>query len=141
MWQYDVILQPAEYEQAEKQFVSGHPQEAFQAIAWDQKAGMQGYAPALLNLGWHYDNGRGVEKDTQKALEYYQKAAKKGNTTAMYNLVNLYRKGVGTEKSPEQAAEWYLKALQQQYNKVSETYEEILAELLVLDDDTVIWPD
>ena len=119
----------------------GVPQNDEKAIAWYQKAAMQGYAPALLNLGWHYDNGRGVEKDTQKALEYYQKAAKKGNTTAMYNLVNLYRKGVGTEKSPEQAAEWYLKALQQQYNKVSETYEEILAELLVLDDDTVIWPD
>ena len=119
----------------------GIPQDDAKAIAWYQKAAMQGYAPALLNLGWHYDNGRGVEEDTQKALEYYQNAAQKGNTTAMYNLVNLYRKGIGTEKSPEQAAEWYLKALQQQYSKVSEMYEEILAKLLVLNDDAVIWPE
>ncbi len=119
----------------------GVPQDDTKAIAWYQKAAKQGYAPALLNLGWHYDNGRGVAEDTQKALEYYQKAAEKGNITAMYNLVNMYRKGVGTEKSPEQAAEWYLKALQQQYSEVSETYVEILTEILALDDDTVIWPD
>ena len=40
-------------------------------------------AKAMTNLGWLYENGRGVAQDYGKACEWYQKAADAGNAYAM----------------------------------------------------------
>jgi len=39
------------------------------AAEWWSKAAAQGHAAAQCDLGWAYDNGRGVPKDTSKAVE------------------------------------------------------------------------
>lgn len=38
---------------------------------WWHKASAQGHAAAQCDLGWAYDNGRGVPKDSAKAVELY----------------------------------------------------------------------
>jgi hypothetical protein len=61
---------------------------------------------AYNNLGWMYQRGLGVEKDTKKALDYYQKAADKGDTAAMVNIGNYYE----ASKDYKEAGKWYLLA-------------------------------
>lgn len=61
---------------------------------------------AYNNVGWMYDNGFGVQKNTDKALEYYNIASDKGCTTAMINLGNYYER----IKKYEIAMKWYEKA-------------------------------
>jgi hypothetical protein len=45
------------------------------AAQWYQKAADQGYAPAQINLGSLYEQGKGVPKDPQQALSWYRKAS------------------------------------------------------------------
>src|SRR5229473_1429489 len=45
------------------------------AALWYQKAADQGYARALINLGFLYEQGLGVTKDQANALKLYRKAA------------------------------------------------------------------
>jgi Sel1 repeat-containing protein len=46
----------------------------------------QGNAYAQFNLGFMYQNGRGVRQDDAAAVSWYQKAANQGNTLGQYNL-------------------------------------------------------
>jgi len=50
------------------------------------KGGELGCADAYLNLGNSYNNGRGVERDMEKATYYWGLAAIKGNVQARYYL-------------------------------------------------------
>lgn len=45
-----------------------------------------GYAPAQNLLGKCYQDGRGVEKNVEKAFEWYKRAADQGLSEAQYNL-------------------------------------------------------
>ena len=47
-------------------------------------------SPALVNLGYLYETGRGVPKDIAKAMSYYRQAAELGNPVALYNLGRSY---------------------------------------------------
>ena len=78
-----------------------------------EKAAAQGYTQTQHNLGVCYYNGRGVEKDEQKAVEWYQKAAEQGYAQAQKNLGVCYRHGTGIEKDEQKAVEWYQKAADQ----------------------------
>ena len=53
-----------------------------QLVKWYRKAAEQGVAIAQVNLGWMYDNGEGVPKDSSEATKWYRKAAKQGNADA-----------------------------------------------------------
>ena len=56
----------------------------------------QGYASAQFNLGFMYDNGRGVPQDYKTALKWYRLAAEQGNVVAQYNLgVMFHKRGNG----------------------------------------------
>ena len=46
----------------------------------------KGYNTCTANVGWCYQNGRGVAKNMDKAKEYYKKAADKGNDWAKEQL-------------------------------------------------------
>jgi len=48
-----------------------------------------GHSYSFNKLGWLYENGYGVEKDSVKALFYYSKGAKYGNDNAKTNLERL----------------------------------------------------
>ena len=50
------------------------------------KAGELGCEEAYYNLGNHYDNGRGVERDKKKAQHYWELSAMGGDREARYNL-------------------------------------------------------
>ncbi len=49
-------------------------------------AAEQGYAIAQNNLGWMYQEGKGVQQDDAEAVKWYRKAAEQGNAEAQYRL-------------------------------------------------------
>ena len=53
-----------------------------QAIYYHKLAAMQGYAAAQINLGYLYENGIGVEQNSETALKYYEMAAQQDNEGA-----------------------------------------------------------
>ena len=83
------------------------------AVAYFEKAVMQGNAGAQFNLGVCYEEGKGVIKDEKKAFEWYEKAAIQGNAGAQYALGLCYDDGKGVEKDYKKAFEWYEKAAMQ----------------------------
>ena len=59
----------------------------------------QGDAKAQINLGWMYENGKGVIQDNKEALRLYKMSAKQGNfIKAQYNVGVMYHNGKGTIK-------------------------------------------
>ncbi|RGB28202.1 hypothetical protein C1646_819278 [Rhizophagus diaphanus] len=64
----------------------------------------------MFNLANRYYNGKGIEKNLEKAFHWYQKAAENGYTGAMNNLAYMYYNGEGTEKNLEKTFHWYQKA-------------------------------
>ncbi|KAF8926036.1 hypothetical protein BGZ58_000244, partial [Dissophora ornata] len=50
------------------------------------KSANQGDADAQSNLGFMYDNGKGVPQDYPKAIEWYLKATNQGDAIAQSNL-------------------------------------------------------
>ncbi len=68
---------------------------------------------APLKLAEMYFQGKGVEKDFEKAAQYYEGASLKGNAEAQLKLGNLYVKGLGVEKDYAKAEHWYKKAVKQ----------------------------
>lgn len=68
----------------------------------------QGEATAQYVLATLYNNGQGVEKNSQKAVEWYRKSAEQNNDLAQYSLGVMYEFGdVGLEKNQEEAKKWY----------------------------------
>ena len=76
-----------------------------------KEAADKGHAKAQTLLGMLYENGVGVEKDTEKAISYYRKAANSGLPEAESRLGHLL---LNTEKESEvvslETATWLKKA-------------------------------
>jgi len=83
------------------------------AAIWYQKAAERGHAEAQKNLGYCYNNGKGVTEDWTKAAEWYCKAAEQGNVKAQCNLGRCYIQGAGVTKDYTKAVEWFRKAAAQ----------------------------
>ena len=66
--------------------IRGLPQNYEKANELYLRAGELGCAEAYCNLGYSYNNGRGVEVDKKKAIHYYELAAMTGDVGARYNL-------------------------------------------------------
>ena len=86
-------------------------------------------AKAQYNVGLIYANGKGVQKDLDKAKKWYEKAAKQGNGPAQYNLAQLYHSAGETDAHGyEKARYWYEKAVEagimQAYNNLAALYME-----------------
>ena len=60
-----------------------------------------------------YFEGRGVDKNYQKALEYLNKSADQGNVDAQVNLGDIYYKLNEVDQDYEKALQWYKKAADQ----------------------------
>lgn len=65
-------------------------------------------SPALVNLGYLHETGRGVPKDISKAMSYYRQAAELGNPVALYNLGRSYYTGTNGLPLDWSAARRYL---------------------------------
>jgi TPR repeat protein len=73
----------------------------------------QGNSQAQLDLGWIYENGRGVAQDDAQAVVWIRKAADQGDAEAQYILGRRYENGRGVAQDDAQAAAWYRKASDQ----------------------------
>jgi TPR repeat protein len=60
-------------------------------------------------LGKNFLNGRGVEKNPEKALEHFNKSAELGHTEAPGAIGYFYAAGLVVEKNDAKAAEWFQK--------------------------------
>ena len=65
---------------------------------------------AQCNLGYCYEMGYGVAKNSQEAVKWYGKSAGQGHTTAQRNLAKCYAYGRGVPKNQAKADYWYQKA-------------------------------
>jgi TPR repeat protein len=75
----------------------------------------QGDAEAQFNLGFCYDDGRGVAKNYAKAVKWYRKAAEQNFAPAQFNLGYCYDNGQGVAKNYVEAVKWYRKAAEQNF--------------------------
>lgn len=75
----------------------------------------QGVADAQFNLGWIYDEGRGVPQDYKAAVKWYTLAAKQGYVYAQYNLGVMFDEGEDVPHNYENAVKWYTLAAKQGY--------------------------
>ena len=75
----------------------------------------QGDAEAQFDLGWCYDDGRGVAKDYVEAVKWYRKAAGQNFAPAQFNLGYCCANGQGVVKDKVEAVKWYRKAAEQNY--------------------------
>ena len=82
-------------------------------MKWYRNAAAQGNASAQKNIGFLYEQGKGVEKDYEEAMKWYQKAAAQGDDAAQSNIGNLYYYGEGVKQDYEEAMKWYRKAAAQ----------------------------
>lgn len=88
-----------------------------QFIFWTRKAAEQGHAVAQANLGWAYEEGRGVGRDARLAAEWYGKAylglpgmAEAGHPAAQFRVGNMYLMGLGLPKDEKKGLAWIRKA-------------------------------
>lgn len=65
---------------------------------------------AMAKIGYCYEHGRGVQRDTPTAVIWYRKAARRGHTQAMVNLGYCYMFGRGVAMDKKAAFSWYEKA-------------------------------
>jgi len=67
----------------------------------------------LHEIGYRYDTGHSIDRDSQKAIFYYKRAFEKDGSTAQYaaaNIGNIYYQGRGVSVNLGKAAEWFKKA-------------------------------
>jgi TPR repeat protein len=69
-----------------------------------------GYGEACTYFGWVLENGKGVEKNPEKALVLYRKGCDAGNAGGCFNLGLDYDDGHGVGNDLSQAAAFYRKA-------------------------------
>ncbi len=61
-------------------------------------------------LGWDFNEGKGVEKDYQKAACWFKKAALQGDIPSQRKLGHMYVQGKGVEQDYDKAIVWLKKA-------------------------------
>ena len=81
------------------------------AFKWYKRAALLGHMDSMFQVGYMYENGRGVDKNIFEALKWYMRAAQLNHKGAMNNIGYLYENGEGVEKDIEQAISWYQKAM------------------------------
>lgn len=66
---------------------------------WYRKAAEKNYSPALYRIGWIYEVGRGVKRDSNKAFVFYERAADLGHIFARKQVARFLMRGhLGTLK-------------------------------------------
>ena len=75
-----------------------------------EEAANMGDAASLCNLGYCYEVGLGVDRDTKMAVDCYRRAANAGSARAQYNLGVCYALGAGVSEDFDQAVEYMNKA-------------------------------
>lgn len=69
---------------------NGKSQKYTEAVKWYEKAASKGDISSCYSLGFIYNNGLGVLKDSLRAMIWYEKAAKQGHAGSQNNLAVIY---------------------------------------------------
>jgi len=93
------------FDEADRLWDAGKLEEAFNLFL---VAAKQGDTSAQISLGYFFDTGIHLKKDTKKALYWYKKAARNKSAAACSNIGTVYR-DVG---NVERARFWFLKAIE-----------------------------
>jgi TPR repeat protein len=82
------------------------------AIPLYEKSCKYGNSKACYNVGFLYENGKGVTQNYVKAAQFYKKACEsdKGYAYACNNLAILYYSGKGVSKNYYKTYEYFIKA-------------------------------
>ncbi|HEY0154297.1 MAG TPA: CHAT domain-containing protein [Longimicrobium sp.] len=80
------------------------------ALYWLNRAVAAGSADARVDLGYMYDAGILVARDTAEAVQQYVAAARAGSPQGMYAVGAVFQAGMGVKKDPVQAHRWFYKA-------------------------------
>lgn len=72
-----------------------------------------GDVDAQAEIGYLYQYGDGVEKDSSEAFKWNLKAANQGSPMAQHNLAVMYDEGVDIPEDNLEAIKWYRKAAEQ----------------------------
>ena len=91
------------YQEGEKYY---NAQNFVKAVEYYRKAAEQGEMYAQKNLGWMYENGRGVAQSDMEAVKWYRKAAEQGEMYAQNNLGWMYQSGRGVAQDDVEAVKW-----------------------------------
>jgi TPR repeat protein len=83
-----------------------------EAFKWYQRAARNGSAMAENSLGYLYDNGLGVTRDSKQAATWYLKAAQHHYPAAWFNAANCFEYGIGVTQNFAEAVHWYIKSAQ-----------------------------
>ena len=65
------------------------PLEKDQTAKWTRLAAEKGYRSAQDNMGWCYENGKGVPQNYSEAVRWYKLAAKQNSSYAIKQLKRL----------------------------------------------------
>ena len=84
-----------------------------EAMSWYLKSARQNYSPAINNIGFLYDTGKGVEKDLKEAYQWYEKAADNGVVNSQLVMADSYWLGEVLEKNIDKSIFWYQQAAEQ----------------------------
>ncbi|XP_045113091.1 protein sel-1 homolog 1-like isoform X1 [Portunus trituberculatus] len=91
-------------------------------IQYYQFLAKKGDVQAQVGLGQlHYQGGRGVEQDHQRALNYFMQAAEAGNANAMAFLGKMYLEGSSVVKQSNDTALKYFRRAAEQSNAVGQS--------------------
>ena len=66
----------------------------------------------MVNLGYSYENGLGINQDVNEAYKWYKMAGEKKCPVGFFNLGSMYENGKinDTANTKEEAIKWYQKA-------------------------------
>jgi hypothetical protein len=83
------------------------------AVDYFRRSADLGYPQAQVALGYFYDSGSIVPRDSQQAADWYKKAARQDDRLADWLLGRLYYTGDGVPRDLNTADSWLLKAANQ----------------------------
>jgi len=95
----------------------GVTQNIEQGVKWTRKAAEGGDAISQHNLGYIYENGLGVIKDSTEAFRWYEKAAEQGFSGGEFEIGASYYDGKAVPQNYIEAVKWLKKAAEQGYSR------------------------
>jgi len=97
-------VRPSVFDEAERLWRKGATKAAFNLFLAGAKAGN---CSCQLNLGYFYQTGIGVRRNSSNALTWYERAYRQGDTSAANNIGTIWR----DRRRPKQALLWFRRAV------------------------------
>jgi hypothetical protein len=100
------------FDEGQRHYKAGDMVQAVEAF---RRCAEMGDATCQLQLGWHYDVGKGVARNDATAVRWYQAAAEQHHRVAQHNLGNMHQLGRGVRKNCRTAVEWFARSSMHNY--------------------------